>query len=286
MKRVEYNTNRGALINVPLPQETDTYKPITHEELINLTLESIAQSGFELQNESYRQSSGGLVATGRYNIKNLADKDMQLSIGWQNSYNKQVTLKFALGVYIMLCQNGCVSGDMGSFRRKHTGDVQIFTPKTISEYFKTAHEVFAEMQRERDRMKEITLDRRTQAELIGRMYLDNEFIESTQLNVIKRELDHPTHNYESPNSLWELYQFTTYSLKSTPPADWMKCHIEAHKFFTNEAGILIEKRPALISMSGVPENQLSILDEIAEHEREEELVLVPVTREGTDDVIY
>ena len=89
-------------------------------------------------------------------------------------------------------------------------------------------------------MKTIQLDRRAQAELIGRMIIEEEFIESTQLNIIRRELDNPTHNYGAPDSLWELYQFTTFSMKEMHPSLWMGNHIGAHSFFLDAAGIVNE----------------------------------------------
>ena len=95
------------------------------------------------------------------------------------------------------------------------------------------------MQEERERMKEIEVTRRTKAELIGRLYLEEQLINSTQMNIIGRELDHPTHDYGAPGSLWELYNYTTFSMKELHPSTWMQSHQRAHSFFVNEAGILV-----------------------------------------------
>ena len=90
-------------------------------------------------------------------------------------------------------------------------------------------------------MKTIEVDRKIQAELIGRMIIEEGFIESTQMNIIRRELDSPTHDYGAPNSLWELYQFTTFSMKDVHPSLWMKNHINAHSFFVEASGIITTK---------------------------------------------
>ena len=49
------NTNytKELLLSTPLPQETNTYKPISHEQLIDLTLTGIEKSGFILEKEIY-----------------------------------------------------------------------------------------------------------------------------------------------------------------------------------------------------------------------------------------
>jgi len=233
-----YNTARGMLLAAPVPQQTRTYKPVSHAQLMDLTLESIHQAGFTLDQERYTSARDGKVANGKFTIKNVADSEMQLQIGWQNSYDKSLSLKFAIGTRIFICENGCVSGDYGAFKHKHVGEIQTFTPQAITDYIMDAGEAFTRMQSERDSMKQIILDRRAQAELIGRMIIDEQFIESTQLNIIKRELEKPTHNYGAENSLWELYQFTTFSMKEVHPSLWMNNHIDAHAFFLDAAGLV------------------------------------------------
>lgn len=259
MKKVNYRTTRSELANMVMPEETKRYKPVSHEQLIEVTLNSIQSAGFTLDKEWYEASSDRMIATGRYTISNIADKEMQLTIGWQNSLNKMISLKFALGTHIMICSNGCVSGDQGAFKRKHTGDVQDFTPKTIEEYIRTAGDVFEQMQKQRETMKEIILSKRVQAELVGRMYLEEEFIESVQLNILKRELSKPTFDYGAPNSLWELYQFTTYALRSTPPQSWMKNHIAANTFFVRESGLIIPETTEIVVVEEAP-NQVSMYE--------------------------
>ena len=234
-----YVTAKNVLLSAEIPQETRTYKPVTHQQLIDLTLESIQGAGFELESETYSAARDGNVANGRYTIKNVADSEMQLQIGWQNSYDKTMSLKFAIGTHIFICSNGCVSGDYGAFRKPHKGQIQTFTPTAITEYIKQAGEAFTKIQQERDTMKNIEVTKRTCAELLGRMFLEDAFITSTQLNIIARELQAPTHDYGASGSLWELYQHTTFALKESHPTEWMNTHINAHSFFVNESGIMV-----------------------------------------------
>lgn len=234
-----YTTARTILLQADIPQETKTYKPVSHQQLMDLTLESIHQAGFTLDKETYSAARDGQVANGRYTITNVADSEMQLQIGWQNSYDKSLSLKFAIGTRIFICSNGCVSGDYGAFRKKHVGEVQTFAPTAITEYIKQAGEAFRRIQEEREQMKNIEVTKRTAAELIGRLFFEEQTIQSTQLNIIKKEMEAPTFDYGSPGSLWELYQHTTYAMKEIHPSLWMKNHMDAHSFFVTEAGILV-----------------------------------------------
>lgn len=256
MKDNLYLVKGESLRAIPLPKETRTYKPVSHSQLIDLTLESIHSAGFELSSSQYTSARDGKVANGKFAIKNVADKEMQLQIGWQNSYDKSLSLKFAIGTKIFICSNGCVNGDYGAFKKKHQGEVKEFAPKAIIDYIKRAGDAFTRMQEEREAMKEIEVTRRVQAELIGRMIVENKFIESTQLNIIRDELEHPSHDYGAPGSLWELYQFTTFAMKEVHPSLWMSNHIDAHEFFVNASGM--ERKPLY-----APAVQLELFPELS-----------------------
>ena len=248
MKTATYNSTKDVLVRAQVPQQTRTYKPITHQQLIDLTLESIQQAGFTLDKELYSSTTDGQIANGNFTISNVSDKEMQLQIGWQNSYNKTLSLKFAIGARIFICQNGAVHGDMGSFRKKHVGTVQEFTPAAITEYIKQAGDTFQTMQTERESMKQIEVSRRTQAELVGRLLLEEKLISTMQVNQIAAELNNPTYDYGAPGSMWELYQFTTQTMKETHPRFWINDHMQAHKFFVNEAGIMVTSREITVEV--------------------------------------
>ncbi len=232
-----YKTTKSKITSIAVPEQTRTYKPVSHNQLIDLTLEALDKAGFKVDNELYSSAKEGNVANAKYSISNVSDKEMQLQIAWQNSYDKSLSLKFAIGARVFICENGCVSGDMGSFKKKHQGSVQEFTPAAIAEYITRAGDVFTRMQAEREAMKNIILNRQRQAELIGRAFIDKNFITSTQMNIIVRELNRPTYNYGAPESLWELYQHFTHAMKDSYPSLWMENHINAHNFFVDQSGI-------------------------------------------------
>ena len=226
-----YNTTKGLITSALVPAQTRTYKPIAHSQLIDLTLNGIQAAGFKLDKETYSSAKDGQIANGRFSISNVADSEMQLQIGWQNSYNRTMSLKFAIGTRILVCSNGCVSGDFGAFKKRHKGDIQDFTPQAITDYIKSAGDSFKIMQQQREQMKQVEITKRTKAELIGRMMIEEQFICSTQLNIITKELSNPTHDYGAKDSLWELYNYTTFAMKELHPSLWMENHIQAHKFF-------------------------------------------------------
>jgi hypothetical protein len=229
MDKKMYESSVEELLAVDLPEQTRTYKVISHKNLIETTREAIDKMGFSIDREEYTQAKDGKQANGRYIISG-DDKEMQLMLGWQNSYDKKLSLKFAIGAQIFICTNGSVRGDIGNFKKKHQGDVQEFAPLTISEDIKAASDIFYQLQGDRDRMKNTLLNKRDTAELIGRMYIEDMIITSTQLNVIKEQIIHPSFDYQASNTLWELYNHTTYALKESHPSNWLQQHIDVHDF--------------------------------------------------------
>lgn len=261
------------LFSTPLPVETRTYKPVSHEELADVTLEAINKAGFKIDKQEYSSAKEGQIANARYTVSDVADSEMQLEIGWQNSYNKTLSLKFAIGTRIFICDNGCVSGDLGAFKSKHMGEIKEYAPAQILESIKASGDTFRLIQKQRDVLKEMEATKQIQAELLGRMFIEQDIINSTQLNIIKNELKNPTFDYEYKNSLWELYNFTTFSMREMHPFNWMNDHIKVHDFFTN-----IKSKPdhlpsidELITDSGVLEmpvtkdsRQIDLLESIEE----------------------
>ena len=250
---------KNTMLSAPVPQQTKTYKPVSHRELMDLTLESIYQSGFTLESQNYSTARGGNIATARYAISNVADNEMKLQIAWQNSYDRSASLKFAMGVKIMVCSNGMVSGDMGSFRKIHKGDIQTFTPTAITEYIKQGGDAFKSIQDDREIMKTIGVSEQGQAELLGRLFIQENLINTKQLNIAKRELSTPTHDYGHPNSLWELYNHVTFAMKETHPTDWMRVHLKTHEFFKNCGNPTTENMKADAKMfAAVLKNQIDM----------------------------
>ena len=104
-------------------------------------------------------------------------------------------------------------------------------------------------------MKKVGVTKRVKAELIGRMKIEEQSITYTQLNINTRELTSHTHDYGAPDSLWELYNYTTFAMKETHPSQWMESHIQAHAFFNNYA---YDATPMDYEQGEIVLNQLSM----------------------------
>lgn len=227
----DYQIPKGRLFRFPVPPTTRTYKPVSHKSVHKSITDAIKEVGWTVEKEEFFSTNGGLMANARYVIKEVKDEDMALEIGWQNCYNKRFSLKFAIGTHIFICGNGCVSGDMGAFKKRHTSDIAEISPEYIRESIFDAESEFEKLKLLKEEMKMLKVSKAIQAEIIGELFLFEEILKPTQIVTVKEELANPSFDYGAPNSLWELYQHVTNAIKSTHPESWADTHIEAHKYF-------------------------------------------------------
>ena len=262
------------LTSVALPNHAESYTVISHEFIINHTMEQLALHGFTVEKETYRSNSDGSIAQGIYYINYDKDPEIGLMFAWSNSYNKLMRFKCAMGGYVFICMNGVVAGDMGSYGRKHLGTADTETIKAIIEQISNADIYFDRIVADKDTMKKITITERKQAELLGILYAEYELLTNEQISIVKQQMDKPSYDYNCEiNSLWAFYNHVTYALKKSHPRDWMDDQRKFHWFVAFEFDLANFVEDAeLVPIDqlelnyGEPENQLNILTEIEKAE--------------------
>ena len=291
---------REYLGTVPLPNHADTYTVISHEFVISNTLEQLALHGFTVADEKYRANSDGSIAQGIYYLNYTKDPEVGMMFAWSNSYNKLMRFKCGIGGYVFICMNGVVSGDMGSYSRRHSGTADSDTIKTIIDQITNADAYFDQILSDKDTMKAITLTERKQAELLGILYAEYEILTTEQMSTVKQQIDRPGYDYNCEvNSLWAFYNHVTYALKKSHPKDWMEDQRKLHLFISMEFDLLnyseldtaedvdLEFVDPLELNYGEPENQLNILNEIEKAEVDAELLQAIEEREEAEkDVLF
>jgi hypothetical protein len=225
---------KSALLKVDVPVATKSYQPVSHKQIINMTLEELDKNNLKVLSESYKMAREGRQAAGFYEIGAKGDSEMRIRLGWHNSYDKSMPVRWAIGGHIIVCENGMVAGDLGAFKRKHTGTVLEDYTTQCQLHISSAGEMYDRLIREKQRMKEIEITKRASAELIGRMFLEEDLITATQLGIIKREMDNPSFDYKANGTVWQLYNHCTVAYKEEHPSLIIDRHVKHHDFFTKE----------------------------------------------------
>lgn len=213
---------------IPLPAKTDSYSPVAHADIIESVYEQLDKANLVVKSSNVKFARNGQQMIGTMAIESY-DSEMGFKIALRNSYDKSMSVGFASGGNVWVCSNGSISGDI-KLVRKHTGLVNQEIKLKIIESINAFEPALEELIVDREKLKTVELSKRLQAELVGRMFLEQDIITSTQINIIKREMDFSEHFKD--NTLWSLYNWTTESLKQSHPSSYIEDHVKVHKFLT------------------------------------------------------
>jgi hypothetical protein len=296
MPRKIQNTTKSDLISVALPNHAATYTVISHQFIIDYAYQALATAGFVIVDEQYRCTADGQIATGIYKLQFNSDPDLSMMFAWTNSYNKQVKFKCVVGAYINNTGAVMISGDIGSWVRKHTGTADTETKDTIDNYITNAHMYYNQLCSDKATMEGVTLNKRKQAQLLGVLFAEYEILTTEQASMIRDQMKRPYHVFTNANSLWAFYNYVTIALQNSHPKTWMEDQRVLHYFIGTIGNFQQCSAPAQIveTVDIVDEviedvidpNQISILDQIMELEVEE-IIEEPILELPSEDrVIY
>lgn len=228
------------LRNTTLPNHGKRYSVIPHGFIIDETRAQLAAAGFTIGKELYKSSLDGQMAQGIYHLNYGQDSEMGLMFAWSNSYNKMMRFKCAIGAYVFICSNGVVSGDMGNYNRKHTGSsAKQDVIQSITNQIGNAKLFYDNLVADKEMLKQVNLTSKEKGEIVGRLFIEQDVLTLTQVGMIQKEINKPTHAYSNnPNSAWDLYNYVTLALKDSHPLSFLTDHQKVHNYFVNEFGQL------------------------------------------------
>lgn len=247
---LKLNDTERRLLDVPLPMETNTYKPVAHRKFIEDLQSGITAEGIDISSKYFSVNGLGTQVIGRYTLSHR-ESDIALNIGFKNSYDKSMTAAIVIGATVIICSNGMIMGE-DAFNRKHTGTVQQELDFAIKDYIEMAVERFQDYISVKETLKHTVFDKSTVNELVGRMYIEEDFLRAEQLSMIKKEYTSktPTFDYKvDKDCAWNLYNICTYTIdKKTHPSLYLPQHTKLLSIFKE--------------FSGIEEKELEIIDDL------------------------
>jgi len=214
---------------IPLPEETKTYKPVSHYDLaFNLgEVSSGLLRGYELDKAQYGLARDGNQMFGIHTYRNGVSSSLGLSIGFRNSYDKSMSVGIAIGASVFVCDNLALTGEI-AIMRKHTTNVwNDLEELTITTIYRSQHN-FQKIVEDSEMMRGKYLSNDNAFRLLGLMY-GNDIITPRQIPVVKRQWISPSHSDFEERNIWSFYNACTEALKSTPPNKIMEKHIALHE---------------------------------------------------------
>ncbi len=270
MPRKIKNVTKDYLVNVPLPNHADTYTVISYQSVIDYAYAELASQGFSIVDEEYRCTLDGQIAQGIYKLQYNTDPEMCVMFTWTNSYNKQIKFKCAIGGYVNANGTVMLLGEIGTYVRKHSGTADADTIASMKSQIANADMYYTQLLQDKDKMKEINLSSKRQAELLGILFAEYEILNTEQASIVKQQMTKPSFFYNGGNdTMWAFYNHVTYSLQQSHPRSWMEDQRMLHWVITNEVEfttpvqVIEEVVEVADPLYQVP-NQTNILDQIDE----------------------
>jgi hypothetical protein len=228
-----------------LPNHGGRYAVVPHGDVIDNVKYELKAAGFNIKNEYYKLSNEGNIAQGVYHLDYGNDPDMGMMFAWSNSYNKTMRFKCGIGAHVFVCMNGVLRGDMGSYSRKHSGTALIDVVNQIKSQIQGAKEFYDNLLADKALLKNVILTSRDKGRILGELFANDEILTLTQVGIVKREIDKPTHSYNCHgDSAWAMYNHITFALKESHPSTYMSDHEKVHQYFVDAYGNLITAQVA------------------------------------------
>jgi hypothetical protein len=217
------------ITNADVPKQTRTYTPISHTDLINEVKEKLDKANLKIKNEYYSENRSGQQMFGNFTV--TADDEMDMNIGFRNSYDKSMQMGLVAGTRVIVCSNLMFKGDFRTMMM-HRGEIAAEVSKEVEAAVKSLEKNYSAIRKDSDSLKSVCVDKHKTAELVGEMLLYENLITSTQLKIIKNELV-LKENF-SDETMWDIYNHTTEALKTCPVSNIVDNHIGVHQYFMSK----------------------------------------------------
>ena len=215
------------LREIALPEETPSYKPVSHYDLATNLAEvsGTLLRDYELERSQYGLARDGAQLFGVHTYRNGSDS-MGLSIGFRNSYDKSMSVGIAIGASVFVCDNLALTGEIAIARKPTSNVWQDLEELTITTIYRSQHN-FTRIVEDAQVMQGQHLSDNDAYRLLGLLYGQG-VITPRQIPVVKKEWLTPSHEEFEDRNVWNFYQAVTEALKTAPPPKVMEKHIALH----------------------------------------------------------
>ncbi len=218
-------TNLNEVLSVSVPDQTDSYIPVSNNHLIDSVKDQLSSNGLSVCNEQYELSKNGLQMFGSMSIAaNTSDAVMVKEFGFRNSYDKSLPVGFVSGSRVLVCSNLMFRGDI-ILMRKHTLNVYGDFEKLLSQAVSGINTQFNSIQEEYEKMNRIPVSDTEASHLTGEMYFKNK-IKDTHVSIIRKEWNDTYKN----KTAWDFCQCTTEALKKHSVRNGMNLITQSYNY--------------------------------------------------------
>jgi hypothetical protein len=209
--------DRDALERVSTPDETGSFKPISHGMLLEVVVSSVEGLGWKLVGEAHALNE----ATDRYfgllqvSQNEEQDEDHGFVIGLRNSNNKRMAAGLTFGSVVFVCDNMCFSGTVTVFR-KHTKNLHEDLPERVRKAVEALPGAAEAINQRLAGYRQTEISDAKAHDILIRA-LDEGVIGTSQIPIVLKEWRTPRHPEfaDDGKTAWRLFNAFTEAFKDT-----------------------------------------------------------------------
>ena len=222
---------RAALRDIPTPPPTDTWRPVSHADVVETLTQRAGARGLRITAERFAVLSGTHHPTPETTIElrgarlfgsmDFAPVSGMLfppgctpSAGVRNSHDKTFSLSILSGARVLVCANGMLSAEH-VVSRKHTSGIDLNA--AIDDALNAFLDSLRGFQATYERLRGWCLSRADAHSLIVELARAGAFASCDILPVVN-EFENPQHEEFRERSGWSLYQAASEVMKKQSPA--------------------------------------------------------------------
>lgn len=201
------------LMEVNTPAGTETFTPIPHALLVDLTTKALENAGLEVTEQEHALARGGLRYFGGFALagNDITGEDRRIVLGLRNAHDKSFAASIAVGNQMLVCENLCFASDV-KLARKHTVNILADLPRVLSSAVARVVSHWNDMSARIEAYKELGLTNEQAADLLITL-VDSAAMPARNIYSTIQEFRSPRHDEFKGGTLWTLYNAFTENLK-------------------------------------------------------------------------
>lgn len=211
MAHVDCNkVTRAELETIPTPMGTDTFKPVSHIELVTSLQAILDSKGISIVKEQFAVRADGSRLFGTFDLSLEGIEGSCASLGFRTANDRTMKISIVAGMSVFVCDNMVLSGDSVILNRKHTSGLDLLPELmgAIGRY----QERYAALKSQVADLATLTLTDNEAKAIIHDAFLA-EVMPIRYLPNVSKEYFNPTHPNFQPGNAWSLHNAFTLIMK-------------------------------------------------------------------------
>jgi hypothetical protein len=222
--------SRGELLGLPIPEETDTFKPISHYFLVQAIEEALAFRHISITREEFAVTPDGMKFFAVLQV-NAQYEGVNFAIGLRNSNDKSMRLGIVAGYKVMVCDNLSFAGEYKPMLAKHSKHLDLVESVSIAvDRLQRGWKPIREMI---DFKRNHQLSDSKAREMLYQLFTDGKLPMSLFRTTHNEFFVNPSYDEFKPKTLWSLENAVTCAIKKLQPISQYENTARLGKFITD-----------------------------------------------------